>query len=137
MDMVIATVGASVLSLALTATIYACNIRSHPTSPWRSDMLAMIVLALLTGILPIAVAGTGVLGWSLVSAASLGGAAITLGAIAASAALLVATFLVFRATVRATPRAAVLPPNVTPLTPRPAPVRPTTQGTGRIDRLAS
>ena len=60
----------SLASLGLVCAIYACNILSRPGSPWRSEILAMILLALLTGIFPLAATASLVGLWDVLTGGS-------------------------------------------------------------------
>lgn len=115
----------SLISLALVLAIYHCNIRAHPGSWLRGDMLAMILLSLLTVLLPLALAATGMAGWSLTTEAAVAGWVVAPVLELVSLAALIAAVIVFRALVIATYRATPVAGTVTPLTPHPKPGRPT------------
>lgn len=126
----IATIATSLVSLALVSAIYYCNIRARPGSWLRGDMLAMILLAMLTGLYPPAAAATVVSLWKTVSGEFGLDAVLSAGVELASLAAVIATALVFRALVKATYRARRAPTTltpVTPLTPRPAAPPPPNQ----------
>ena len=95
---------ASLLSLGLICAIYYCNLLSRPGSLARSDMLAMILLALLTGLYPTALVAALAALWQTLSGgvalSTLLGVTVELGSLAAIA----AGFLVLRALVRETYR---------------------------------
>lgn len=118
----------SLASLGLIAAIYYCNILSRPGSWFRGDMLAMILLSLLTGIFPLA-AGTSLIGlWQAThggfSLAALGAAGVDL----VSLGLVVASVALFAALVRATYRGHTAPTSITPLSPRPVNRGPEARG---------
>ena len=110
---------ASLASLGLICAIYYCNIRARPTSWLRGDMLAMILLSLLTGIFPLAVGASAAGLWlALTGGVSLVGL-ISAGADLAAVAVIAACIVVFGALVKATYRSKEDPNNVTPLSPKP------------------
>lgn len=112
---------ASLASLGLVCAIYYCNILARPGSWLRGDMLAMILLSLLTGLFPLALAA-GLAG--LLNALSGGisaAAVLSAGADLTGLGAVLATVVVFRALVRATYRKQPVTTNVTPLTPSSGP----------------
>ena len=113
-----AALAASLGSLALVTGMYFCNIRARPASWLKSEVLAMILLALLTGLFPFACAMSLVGLWDLLFNAGPTSTAVAAGGNLASLAILVATIAIFRALVRATYRQGV-PDRVAPFTPRP------------------
>lgn len=113
-----AALSSSLTALGLTCAIYYCNVQSPQKSWLRSEMIGMILLAVLTGVFPLAASATAAAMWQVVSGGlslqSLLSAGFDIGSLAA----VVATVMIFAATVRATPRTPVRPNNVTPLKPR-------------------
>ena len=109
---------ASVASLAIVCAIYYCNVLSGPGSWFRSELPAMILLSLLTGIFPAALVG-GIVGLWGIAAGGGANALLSAGADLVALACVAAAALVFRAIVRATYRSGHGPNNVTPLVPRP------------------
>ncbi len=111
-------------SLALTGALFFINLRTRPDSWMRGELVASVLLPLLTGFFPLATA-TGLLGlWSLATG---GLGAIALGAAGADLvglAAVVATVLLFRKLVIETNRRAAEPSNVIPLAPQPETPRP-------------
>ena len=100
-----AAILSSLGSLGLVCAIYACNILSRPGSPWRSEILAMILLALLTGIFPLAATASLVGLWEVLTGGLTVTALLAAGADLAAVAACVAAIWVFRALVRETYRA--------------------------------
>ncbi|SIN77552.1 hypothetical protein [Vannielia litorea] len=117
--------------LGLVSAIYLCNLRTRPGSWLRSDLLGMVLMALLTSLLPLALGAAGAALWQSLTGGVTAGAFLTAGTDLLAVALIVAAGLVFRALVRATYRATATPDNVTPLTPRPAAPRPSARGMTR------
>lgn len=110
---------ASLASLGLICAIYYCNILARPSSWLRSEMLAMILLSVLTGLFPLAVTAS-IAGFSRALSDGISVMAlISGGADLAAVAAILASVWVFRALVKATYRNQVGPNNITPLTPRP------------------
>ena len=107
-----AAIIASLASLGLVCIIYYANILSGPRHPLRSEMLGMILLALLTGLFPLAVVAA-LIG---LSAALTGGisfaAVLAAGTDLLAILAILATGLVFRALVKATYRDAQGVPRV-------------------------
>jgi hypothetical protein len=115
-----AAIFASLASLGLVCAIYYCNILSQAQSPARSEVLGMIMLALLTGLFPIAV-GSALVGlWETVTSGFSLTALFASGVDLVSIGAIFATMVVFRMLVKATYRNMADPNNVTPLTPKPA-----------------
>lgn len=114
-----AALAASLTSLGLVCAIYFCNILSRPGSWFRGEMLAMILLSLLTGLFPLAFAASlaGLLG-ALTGGVTLA-AFLSAGIDLVSVGAVIATMIMFRALVKATYRTASGPGTITPLTPRP------------------
>ena len=114
-----AALGASILCFALVCSTYFCNLLSDPRSWLRADVLSMILVSLLTGLFPFALAAalTGL--WAAATEGLSGGAILDAGTDLAALGFVVATALVFRALVRETARRAREPAVVTPLTPAP------------------
>lgn len=110
---------ASLASLALICAIYYCNILSRPSSWLRSEMLAMILLSLLTGLFPLAVTAAIAGLWQALTGGPSVIALVSAGADLAAVAAIMVGVWVFRALVRATYRNRVEPDNVTPLSPKP------------------
>ena len=100
-----AAILSSLGSLGLVCAIYACNILSRPGSPWRSDILAMILLALLTGIFPLAATASLVGLWDVLTGGLTIAALVAAGADLVAVAACLAAIWVFRALVRETYRA--------------------------------
>ncbi|SMX43099.1 hypothetical protein [Maliponia aquimaris] len=119
-----AALSSSLLALGLTCAIYYCNILSPQKSWLRSEMIEMILLSVLTGVFPLAASATAAAMWQVVSGGLSLQALLSAGFDLGSLAAVVATVMIFVATVRATPRTAVKPNNVTPLKPRPVTPRP-------------
>ena len=111
--------GAAIVSLGLLSAIYFCNFMSRPTSALRSEVVSMILIALLTGIFTLAVTATLVGFWFSLSGGVSMAALLGAGTDIAAAAVVVACGLVFRAIVRRTYRTDSASATVTPLTPRP------------------
>lgn len=104
----------SLTSLALVSAIYYCNILSRTRSWLRSNMLAMILLSLLTGLLPLAIAAPAFLAWKLVTEGAGAEVLMTAAVELVSLATLIATGFVFRALVIATYRRRRAPTTATP-----------------------
>jgi hypothetical protein len=115
---------ASIASLGLICAIYYCNILSRRDSLLRSDTLAMILLALLTGMFPLALTASLVGLWMTLSAGFSVAAFLSAGVDLASFGAVAATIIVGRILVKATYRTENEPDNVTPLTPRPVSTGP-------------
>ncbi len=119
---------AGLIALICAVALYGMNIRTRPTSRLRSDFWGSMFLALLTGLFPLAAAGSLVGMWRLLQGGVTVEELLAGGADVVSLAAVVATVLVLRALVVATYRPSALPDNVTPLTPRPlAPRRAATR----------
>ena len=106
-------------SLGLAAMIYYCTILSRPGGMARSEMLTMILMSLLVGIYPLAIIS------SVMALVSLVAGGVSLQSLMAggldllSLGLVLVTFGVLRALVRASYRGHSSPTGVTPLEPRP------------------
>lgn len=111
---------ASLASLGLVCAIYYCNVLARPTSRLRSETLAMILLALLTGLFPLAAAATIAGLWQALTGGVSLVALVAGGADLAAVAAILASVWVFRALVRATYRTQGGPHRITPLSPKPA-----------------
>lgn len=110
---------ASLASLGLTCALYYCNITARPGSFLRSEMLTMMLLAFLTGILPLAIGASLVGLWKVVTGGLSFAAILAAGAdLLAIGALVIMTF-VFRALVKATRHSRTGPSSFQP------PARPT------------
>lgn len=109
----------SLASLGLICAIYYCNIFARPSSWLRSEMLAMILLSVLTGLFPLAVTAAIAGLWQALTGGLSVIALISAGADLAAVAAIVVCVWVFRALVKATYRVKVEPNNVTPLSPKP------------------
>jgi cation transporter-like permease len=114
-----AAIAASLASLGLVCAIYYCNILARPSSWLRSEMLAMILLSLLTGLFPLAVTAAIAGLWQALTGGISVIALVSAGADLAAVAAILASIWVFRALVEATYRIRVGPDNVTPLSPKP------------------
>lgn len=113
-------IAACLVSLGLVCVIYYCNILSHPASRLRGELLAMILVALFTGIFPLAVASAVTELWEVVATGGSLNVLAAKGAYLAAIAALLATAIVFGLLVRATYRAAKAPETALPNTPQPA-----------------
>lgn len=109
---------ASLASLGLLCAIYYCNILSSPSSPLRSEMLAMILLAVLTGMFPLALTATIMGLWQALTGGVSIRALVYAGADLAAVAALLAFVWLFRALVRATYRGRTSSGQQTPPAPR-------------------
>lgn len=94
----------SLSSLGLICAIYFCNIQSRPGSWFRSDLLAMIMLALLTSLFPLAVSASVVGLWEIVTGELSLAAFLSAGADLVAIAAIVIGAYAFRAIVAATYR---------------------------------
>lgn len=128
-----AAISSSLIALGLTCAIYFCNILSSQKSWLRSELIQMILLAVLTGVFPLALAATAAAMWQILSGGISLQALMSAGLDLVSLGAVIATVMVFMATLRATPRVPVKPTNVTPLKPRP--VAPRTSG-GKMRKAA-
>lgn len=99
-----AAVIASVTSLGLICMIYYCNILSPKGSWFRNDIIAMILLALLTGLFPLAVTASLFGLWKVVAGGLSLNAILSAGADMLSIGAIVLGVWVFRALVTATYR---------------------------------
>lgn len=110
---------AGLASLGLICAIYYCNIRAPERSWLRSEMVAMVLLALLVGLFPLALGASVYELW----AAQAGGLSLSWleqsGLNLAGLAAVLATVLVLRATLKATWRNRSMGDNVTPFPTRP------------------
>lgn len=119
-----AAFASSLIALGLTCAIYYCNILSPQKSLLRSELLQMVLLSILTGVFPLAVAATAAAMWLIVSGGLSLQALMSASFDLVSLGAVVATVMVFIATLKATPQVPVKPHNVTPLKPRPVAPRP-------------
>ena len=110
---------ASLAALGLICAIYYCNILARPSSWLRSEMLAMILLSVLTGLLPLAVTAAIAGLWQALTGGVSVIALVSAGADLAAVAAIIVCVWVFRALVKATYRNKVEPDNVTPLSSKP------------------
>lgn len=118
---------ASLTSLGLVCAIYFCNITSRPQSWLRSEMLTMILLSLFTGVFPIAIFGAMAGIWSVISGGLSLAAVLGAGADLLAIAAIGATFVIFRATARASYHAYKNTANVLAFTAAASPLAQTAQ----------
>lgn len=111
---------ASLASFGLLAAIYACNLLSRPESWLRKDMPTMILLALFTGIFPLALTATGLGLWGVVTGGLSLATLLAAGADLAALAVVIATTLLFRAMIANTRLPGHVSVTLAPLPPRPA-----------------
>lgn len=116
----IVSVAASLASFGLICATYYCNIRARRQSWFRSEMLAMILLSLFTGLFPLAVAASVVGLWEVLTEDGSIESFLLGGTDLLAVVLIVSTLVVIRAIVRATYPTRTDPDNVLPLSPRPA-----------------
>lgn len=108
----------SLACLAIVSTIYYCNIRAHPDSRLCSEVFAMMLLAFLTGLFPLALA-TSVAGfWDIVTGGLSLASVLSAGVELVSVGATVATIIVFRALVKATYRKSDGGADITPFVPK-------------------
>tara|TARA_R110002094_G_scaffold55731_7_gene66683 strand:+ start:510 stop:905 length:396 start_codon:yes stop_codon:yes gene_type:complete len=110
---------ASLASFGLICTIYYCNILARPSSWLRSEMLAMVLLSLLTGLFPLAVTAAIAGLWQALTGGVSVFALVSAGADLIAVAAILASIWLFRRLVKETYRDRVGPDNVTPLSPAP------------------
>ncbi|MCT8160367.1 hypothetical protein [Pseudoruegeria sp. SHC-113] len=113
-------IAASFASLGLLAAIYACNVLSHPESWLRKDLPTMILLALFTGIFPLALTATGLGLWTVATNGLSLATLLAAGTDLAAFVIVVATTLLFRALLRNTRLPGHVTVTVAPAAPRPA-----------------
>lgn len=119
----IIALASSLVLLGLVSAIYYCNIVSRPNSWLRNETLAMVLLSLFTGLLPLAITATLTGFWQAMTGGLTVQAMVTASTDLGAVAALLATGWIFRATVKATYRNLGKPGTVTPLTPTPANLR--------------
>jgi hypothetical protein len=115
----------SLAALGLTCAIHACTILAPRDSWLRAEVLTAILLSLLTGFFPLAL-GAALFGlWQALSAGALLASVLAGGADLLSLAAVVASVVVFRATLRAGLRQRLAAAaSVTPFPPRPVGPQP-------------
>ncbi|MHA6346605.1 hypothetical protein [Roseivivax sp. CAU 1761] len=111
---------ASIASFGLICAIYFCNFMAPRGSWLRTEMLASILLSLLTGLFPLALAASLVGLWTALTGGVSLGAILSAGTDLVSIATVIATGLVFRRAVKATYGRPVEPDNVAPFPAPPA-----------------
>ncbi|TFL16012.1 hypothetical protein [Jannaschia formosa] len=112
-------IASSLVCLGLVCAIYYCNIYSRPGGWLRSETVAMILLALLTGLFPLALVAPLIGLWGALTAGVSMTALLAAGTDLASLAVVIVTIAVFRSLVKATHRNIGESASVTPFTPRP------------------
>lgn len=111
---------ASLTSLGLVCVLYYCSVHARPRSWLRGDMLAMILVAFLTGLFPLALISALLGLWGAISGVSSAASVLPAGADLASLGAIVATIVVFRALVKANSARLAEPANVAPPAPNAA-----------------
>ncbi|MEZ5658039.1 MAG: hypothetical protein R3E83_05785 [Burkholderiaceae bacterium] len=109
----------AIVSLALIAATYFISLRSRPDAWLRDESVTMILLAFFTGFFSVAVVGSLMGLWKLLSAGLSMDSAIAAGEDLAGLALVIVTMIIFRALVSGLRRQRSDPNNVTPLSPKP------------------
>lgn len=114
-----ATLVASITALVCAMALYSIQLRPRHGGGDLSEFCGSLLLALLTGLMPMAIAGCLVGLWSVFRGGASLSALMSGGLDLVSLAGVVATGLVLRALVKATYRGGATPGKVTPFTPRP------------------
>ncbi|MDF0603424.1 hypothetical protein P1J78_22080 [Psychromarinibacter sp. C21-152] len=109
----------SLASLGLICLIYACNVLAPRDSWLRAEWLASILLSLLTGLFPLALAASLTGLWGAISEGITLGAILSASADLTSLAATIATVVVFRAILKANAASRANPDNITPRPTKP------------------